>query len=682
MPDNVLPQPQPLAFDTLMRTQALAQRAKDQPPKTREEWQRRRDALRRAMQQAMGPVPDKACPLQPRVLGTLKRPGYRIEKMLIQSRPDVWVTGSVYVPDPAREKMPAVLVVHGHWAGARRDPVVQARCLGLVHLGFVVMAVDAFGAGERSPTMQAGFYHGALYGSTLWPAGQTLLGMQVYDNQRALDYLSSRPEVDPHRFGVTGASGGGNQTMYAGAMDDRLQAVVPVCSVGTYQSYLHAACCVCEVLPGALRFAEEGDVLALVAPRALMVINATRDSFNFSVGEAARSIARARPVFELYNVADKLRHVPFESTHAYNQPMREAMYGWMTLHLKNEGKGQPIAEPKHQIEKPEDLACFPDGKRPERFTLLPAFAAQVGRTLVERTNAARPEQAEQWEKTAAAKRRELREQILGGFPRAAQAGAKVGKPATAHNIETTPVVIHPEADMPVPAYLQKRTGERNGTQPACIILHLEGKQQAIEHPVAAALLERDWTLLAPDLRATGETRAMGDTIGGAPDHNTAEHALWAGRPLLGQWVFDVSCLADWLATQGGVDRRRIAVVGIGQAGVVALCAGALLEDRVASVGAIGTPASYVATEAYPQGTRMGILAPGILQVGDIVHLAALSAPRKLVIAEALSAAGKPLADKALREAFAFTRDVYRVFRMEGRLTLLDGVRVKEIVAGL
>ena len=164
--------------------------------------------------------------------------------------------------------MPAVLAVHGHWAGARRDPVVQARCLGLVKLGFFVLAVDAFGSGERYTKPGLGTYHGALYGSTLWPAGLTLLGCQVYDNRRAVDYLLTRPEVDGDRLGITGASGGGNQTMYAGALDERFAAVVPVCSVGNYQAYLQAACCVCEVLPGALRFAEEGDVLALVAPRA------------------------------------------------------------------------------------------------------------------------------------------------------------------------------------------------------------------------------------------------------------------------------------------------------------------------------------------------------------------------------------------------------------------------------
>src|SRR5262245_17833135 len=316
MPDNVLPKPMPDAFDALMRREGQTLHAKDQPPATRADWNTRRTARRQAILASMGPTPAKPCALEPRVTGVLKRSGYRIEKIIFQSRPDVWVTSSLYVPEGVKGRAPAVLVVHGHWAGARRDPVVQARCLGLVKLGFVVLAVDAFGAGERYTTPAPGTYHGALYGSMLWPVGLTLLGVQAYDNQRAVDYLRSRPEVDGERLGVTGASGGGHQTMYAGALDERLQAVVPVCSVGTYQSYLHAACCVCEVLPGALRFCEEGDVLGLVAPRALLVINATRDAFQFSVDQAKLSIARARPIFELHKAGEKLRHQTFESPHA------------------------------------------------------------------------------------------------------------------------------------------------------------------------------------------------------------------------------------------------------------------------------------------------------------------------------------------------------------------------------
>jgi len=667
MADTVLPEPRPQAFGNLMRAQALALHAKDQPPRTRAAWQERRTALRRAMFTAMGAFPEEPVPLNARTVGVLRRQGFRIEKVLFESRPGVWVTSSLYVPEPAGRRYPAVLVVHGHWPGARRDPVVQARCLGLVKLGFVVLAVDAFGAGERYTAPALGTYHGALYGSTLWPTGHTLLGMQVYDNRRAVDYLQARPEVERTRLGITGASGGGNQTMYAGTLDERFQAVVPVCSVGTYQSYLHAACCVCEVLPGGLRLAEEGDVLALAAPRALMVINATRDAFQFSVGEAAKSIARARPVFDLYNAGNKLRHVTFESGHAYSQPMREAMYGWMTRWLKNEGDGRPVGEPNHQVDRPEDLACFPDRQRPAGYVLLPEYAAREGAALVARAGVA-PDHVQAWESTAAAKRDQLQRLILGDFPRAARPAARLGKATTADNVQTTPVIFHPEADLPIPALLRARINCDPGG-PACILLHLDGKGHALRHPLAGALLERNWTILAPDLRATGETQPEHDTIAGAPDHNSAEQALWLGRPLLGQWVVDIRCLLDWLSVQPNLDRDRLGVAGLGQAGVVALTAACLLENQVSSAAAVATPASFMTSEAYSSGTRMGLLAPGILRVGDIPQLAALVAPRHLLIAKGLGSAGKPMGERALRHAFAFTRSIYRLYAAADRLRL-------------
>src|SRR5262245_60397767 len=139
----------PQTFLEFIRSQGTALRAKDLPPQSKPEWEARKARLREAMFAAMGALPEKPTPLDPKILGELKRDGYRIEKLVFQSQPDVWVTATAYVPATAG-KVPAVLVVHGHWPWARIDPVVQARCLGLVKLGFFVLAVDAFGAGERA----------------------------------------------------------------------------------------------------------------------------------------------------------------------------------------------------------------------------------------------------------------------------------------------------------------------------------------------------------------------------------------------------------------------------------------------------------------------------------------------------------------------------------------------------
>ena len=195
--------------------------------------------------------------------------------------------------------------------------------------------------------------------------------------------------------------------MYAGACDDRLKAVVPVCSVGNYPAYLGAGCCLCELVPGALRFTDEADVLGLVAPRGLLVINATRDVPQFSVGEAQKSLSRTGPIFGLLGHPAALRHVPFESGHDYSQPMREAMYGWMTLHLEGKGDGGPITEPAVAVEDPEALRCYPGDSRPDDWTTIPRFASTRGRALL----ANRPDPP-----SRDAARAILIDKVLGGFP--------------------------------------------------------------------------------------------------------------------------------------------------------------------------------------------------------------------------------------------------------------------------
>ncbi len=671
--------PDATTFNAFILEQAGALRAKDAPPVDRKEWDERRKKLRENTFAAMGQFPEKACALEPRDVGVLKRDGYRIEKLLLQTRSDVWATAHAYVPDPAKGKVPAVLVVHGHWAGARRDPVVQARCLGLVKLGFFVLAIDAFGAGERHPDVAKGGYHGALIGSTLWPAGQSLLGLQVYDNRRAVDYLLTRPEVDGERLGITGASGGGNQTMYAGALDERFAAVVPVCSVGTYQAYLKAACCVCEVLPGALRFTEEGDVLGLVAPRALMVINATMDAFQFSVGQAKKSLERTKAIFKLFLAEDKLTHAVFESPHAYNQAMREAMYGWMTRWLKGEGKGEPVAEPKHELETIEALSCFPDGKRPPGF-VYPATYAKREATRLLKTVAKKADHKEQWQSQTIVMRARLRDEVFGGFPKAKKPETTYGESRVEDGVTTVPMTWSVEAELDLSAQIRFKRGPQDKV-PACLLLHLDGGAEALKHPLAAALVNAGWAVVAPDLRATGDSKPKGDAVGAAPDHNSAEHAIWIGRPLLGQWSFDVRCFLEWMAIQGKYMADQLAVVGIGQAGVVALTAAALFDHATASA-ALDVPATFVTEHAYPAGTRIGLLAPGILSVADVPQLAALAAPRRLLLAGAVSPQGKKLAEKETREAFAFTSDVYRVIKAEEHLSVREQASPDEVVKWL
>lgn len=658
-----------LTFLEFIRRQAAELRAADTPPATLGEWEQRRAELRRQLQAAWGEFPAQPCPLEPRVLGTLQRDGYRVDKVVFQTRPGVWMTANAYVP-ASSGKAPAVLVVHGHWRGAKQDPVVQARCLGLVKLGFFVLAVDAFGAGERGLGTALGEYHGEMVAATLLPVGLPLCGLQVYENQRAVDYLLSRPEVDGRRIGITGASGGGNQTMYAGAWDERFSSVAPVCSVGNYQAYLGAACCMCEVVPGALRFTEEGNVLGLTAPRALMVVNATRDAVQFSVAEARTSLAWAQPIFDLYGRADHVKHAVFESPHDYNQAMRETMYGWMTQHLKGSGDGTPISEPAVPPEDPESLRCFPGDTRPADFVTIPQFAAAEGRRLLQRH--APPQDAPRWRTQRAAILEGLNTCLFGSAPPVANQPALV-QAASAEQIGT--MMFQPEPGVTLTA---RQEPLAPAVQKLAIVLDLDGGEKVPAGPLATRLRSSGWSVLTLDLRATGKLAQPNDRIGRAPDHNTAEWSLWLGRPLLGQWVVDVRRLLDALQER---DRRlpdEILVAGAGPAGVVAICSAAV-DARISRVAALGMLASYVTQEPY-QGQRLGLLVPGILRdAGDVPHLAALAAPRRVVIGGGVNGGGQPLDEAALEAAFAFTRHAYAAEGVPDRFRLLAEADLDQLV---
>ncbi|MCA9080000.1 MAG: acetylxylan esterase [Planctomycetaceae bacterium] len=659
-------------FLEFIRQQAHDLREQDQPPASLTDWQQQRTQLRERLIESWGGFPNEPCDLEPQLVGTLERDGYRIEKLLLQTRPGVWMTANAYVPTTAG-RHPAVLCVHGHFRQAKQQPEIQSRCIGLVKLGFFVLVVDAFGAGERGIGKALGEYHGEMVAATLWPSGLALAGLQVYENMRAVDYLQSRPEVDPDRLGVTGASGGGNQTMYVGAMDDRLKAVVPVCSVGRYQAYLGPACCMCEVTPGALSYTEEGAVLGLVAPRVLMIINATKDGIQFSVDEAAKSLAFAQEIFSLYDRRAAAKQTVIDSGHGYNQQMREAMYGWMSLHLKGEGDGGSIPEPDHTTEEPEDLRCFPGESRPDDYVTLPRFAAQEGRRLLQKIGV--PNHADQWSAQEAMLCKGLAE-LLGPFPQrqplnavwvSDELGVEEGSFEAEPGMRLTTRYDFGPQDTRRLMILEFPTASKDGDS-----VETKGNE------LFAAARKQGWSVVRPQLRATGDMAWPRDNIGRAPDHTTAEWSLWLGRPLLAQWVWDVTRLLDALDEREprAAPAMPTAVVGIGPAGLIALCA-ASLTTRIQAVATVSTLASFL-TDAPYTGQRMGTFAPGILRdVGDVAHIAATLSPRRLVISDAVNGQSQSLEETASTEQFRATRAAYQLenaadqFHLYGRLAATD-----------
>ena len=651
------PVPPEKQYNAFVRAHAAELRKNDKAPETIDAWNAQATELRKNLLAAWGGFPEKPCDLDPKQHGEpLKRDGYLVEKITIQTRSGVRMTANLYVPDSAKKKAaPAILMVHGHWRGAKQDPVVQSRCIGAAKLGFVVLCVDAFGAGERGIGTALGEYHGDMTAATLLPLGTPLSGMQVYENMRAVDYLETRPEVDKTKIGITGASGGGNQTMYAGAWDARFKCVVPVCSVGNYQVYLQTACCMCEVVPGALKFTEEWAVLALTAPRALMVINATKDGIQFSVGEAKKSLALTAPVFKLLGKPDNLQHAIFEGPHDYSKSMRETMYGFMTLHLKGEGTGDPIKEPEFKTENPEDLRCYPGDTRPKDFMTIPKYAAQEGKKLRDaQPLAENRDQFSQWLNGPA--NDGVVKSVIGGQP---QFSAGIPKPESKKEPNGT-LTLSYSTEQGIPLTATVEPGQ--DSQPIVVLLNLEGAAAARKSDLYAALKKTRATVVTLDLRGTGALAVGTERVGRAPDHNSAEWALWLGRPLLGQWWFDLNALVATLRFFGM--EQKMVFIGEGPAGLLALVAGIPGSDT--RVGVVNSLASFVPDAPYI-GQRLGLLAPGVLRdVGDVAHLAAIHAreTKQVVIAGGVSASGKVLTTEELAAAYEPASRAFKVMKRE------------------
>jgi hypothetical protein len=140
--------------------------------------------------------------------------------------------------------------------------------------------------------------------------------------------------------------------------------------------------------------------------------------------------------------------------------------------------------------------------------------------LLARFRDRKPTHAQEWESTAVFTRGQLR-QLFGEFPRLPKPVAKFGKTDVADRITTTQLLLQPELNLPLFALLKSGDQRPAGRQPVCLMLHLDGKAEAVKHPLAAALLAKDWAVVAPDLRACGEARPPRDAFSGAPDHNSA-----------------------------------------------------------------------------------------------------------------------------------------------------------------
>ena len=569
-----------------LRNEALKKDRLHQDPFTLEEWDPA--AVRSRIMEAMGAKVDHDLPLDVDITKTIERDTYKIHCLSYVSRPGVRVTGNLYVPC-GEGPFPAVINMHGHWSQGHLAPKVQMRGHILAQLGYVVLCVDAFGSGERCPEHGVYTYHGNLLGGSLLQVGESLMGFQVVDNMRGVDLLTSLPYVIKDRIGACGASGGGNQTMWLAAMDERIRAAVPVVSVGSFQSYVLCSNCMCELLPNGLEVANEAEVIALVAPRAIMPVNGVLDSnAAFDPAQTRRTVDEARRIFRAYGKSANLRQMVTEEHHFFGPDVVKAVIGWFDYHLKDQGDGEPVEScPAYEALPEEEVMVYPKGKRPAEVVSIPEYLKVKEKSCLD--------------------------------------SAVFDPEKLAAHLKLQDVTVKTARDF------SPRDGwERIGIEgsdgrltPLLFCPPQEGKEIVIAGTFISKLYQTGNVMLET-LKKEGYGIALVDLWGGGENdlrvNGTMESyysrsLIWLGRTIQSKWVEDFRMIETFLKARFGND-IKIGAAGIGDAAVAAALFGALRKEAT-DLWLSGAPESLRYDAAHDSVHSQALLIPGIFSFGDM-----------------------------------------------------------------
>ena len=321
-----------------------------QAPRSAAAWRDRAAHLREQMLVTLGlwPMFPKT-PLNPQVVRQARSATATRSRRSCSRRSPASRSAATSIGRPkATGKVPGILCPHGHWEDGRVNPEVQQRCIRWAKLGCVVFLYDMVGYNDSKP-----FTH-AFLNDRLRHWGLSLPTLQTWNSIRALDWLTSLPDVDVARIGCTGESGGGTQTFLLTALDDRIKVSAPVVMVSdTFQGG-----CVCENAAGLRHGTDNVEFAALCAPRPMFLVGATGDWTKMTMERAYPAI---RGVYSLVGSTDRVGAQVFDFPHNYNQTSRNAVYAAMGRWLLGIDDPDQTREGKQQPEKPEDLFTFDTG---------------------------------------------------------------------------------------------------------------------------------------------------------------------------------------------------------------------------------------------------------------------------------------------------------------------------------
>ena len=583
----------------------------------------------------LSPRPEKT-PLAPTITGTLKGDGYEVDMIHYQSVPHLYVTGNLYRPAKVKEgeKLPAVFYVCGHSGRGRNGNKVAYQSLGIwfARHGYVCLVVDTLQLGEIGAT-----HHGTYNLQRWWwhSRGYTPAGVEAWNGVRGIDYLISRPDVDPERIAVTGISGGGAATFWVAAADERVKVAVPVSGMADLESYVPNRVinghCDCMFLYNTYQWPWTR-IANLVAPRPMLFINSDHDAI-FPMDANDRIINRLERTYSLYGKGGDVDSVVSVGGHAYRQDIRQAAYAFINAHLK--GDPRPVTDSERDIVTeggnpgpypipPEKLRVFPQDsdlpqdqlntKIDESFVPI-AKVAKLGEGLLT------PPAAGKFADWKAKLLKQLRGTSFRYFPDSIPAAKKLKD--IDDKTERLKSEEHIQFELRYPAGKPSKDADASKG----ILLVVLGAEDAGKTPDWLKELDAGgMTIVLCEPRGIGATRW---TRKNGPNYVERSHAL-LGRTADTGRVWDIIAAAKYLAKNlplplgegRGEGAPPIHVAGKGSAGLLAAYA-AILDEQFASVTLLSPTTSHMDKDA-PQFLSL-------LRACDLPDALGLLAPRPLTI---------------------------------------------------
>jgi cephalosporin-C deacetylase-like acetyl esterase len=614
-------------------------------------------------------------PLAPMVAGKFERADYRVENVMFQSRPNFWVTGNLYIPTKGNGPFAGVISPCGHYPLSRMEPEYQSVYINMVKAGFVVLAYDPIGQGERrqywnpqtnqTEVASSSTYEHSMPGQVLLMMGEDLTHYRIWDGMRAIDYLESRPEVHKTRIACAGHSGGGTLTLFISALDDRVKCAV-VNEGGTSHrwpldirpgSRVGPSDVEQNLFPAAVYGADLCDLHVAIAPRPLM---AMIEDYNPRFDRAAEHI---RTRYQQLGAPEKFATEQATDPHAWTPKLRIAATDWLSRWMY--GRSGPKVEPDFDTETPEKLYCTPNG------SLRYSQQGDSIFSIILRKQAQMP--PEESRATASQIKELLRYRKYNG---ALDPHVKVTTARKGYTIEKLEFISEPGIAVPTWVFVPNA---KEATHPALLFVNEAGKQaDGMEFGLYERLVRSGNLVISVDVRGIGETRPAHESSSSRTNEFShlfdvetamAYMAWFMDESLFGMRVHDVVRSVDYLLSRPDVAKDNWKLSGKGAGALWSLYAAAI-DDRIQDCTCERGLVSYALlarTDRYLHNASIFVL--DVLKHFDLPHVAAAVANRRLSLIAPVDAMKVPVDPAVARNAYRATFTAYQAAGVDGQFTI-------------